>query len=62
MWVTDGGGPSPNLRGGSVAAPATAVGPEAERLDALARLGGLRDSGVLSAEEFEAEKKRVLTS
>jgi hypothetical protein len=27
----------------------------------LERLTGLHDSGVLSAEEFEAEKKRILT-
>ena len=47
-----------NLRRGRE--PATAAGPGAGRVADLERLAGLRDSGVLSPEEFEAEKKRVL--
>ena len=50
-----------NLRGGSGPATATTAGPGTDRLDELTRLGSLRESGVLSPEEFEAEKKRVLT-
>jgi hypothetical protein len=41
--------------------PAVAAQPPAERRVAqLERLGQLRDSGVLSAEEFAAEKRRIL--
>jgi Short C-terminal domain len=47
-----------NLRRGRE--PATAAGPGAGRVADLERLAGLRDSGVLSPEEFEAEKKRIL--
>lgn len=41
--------------------PSTASpdGPD-ETLDQLQQLGQLRDSGVLTAEEFEAQKKRIL--
>lgn len=31
-----------------------------DRLDALKRLADLRDSGVLSEEEFDSEKRRIL--
>jgi Short C-terminal domain len=48
-----------NLRRGSGQETATA-GPASGRLNDLERLTGLRDSGVLSPEEFEAEKKRIL--
>ena len=34
--------------------------PGEQRVDQLERLGQLRDSGVLSADEFAAEKKRIL--
>lgn len=51
-----------NLRHGSGGEAATAAGPEAGRLGDLARLASLRDSGVLSPEEFEAEKKRILAA
>ena len=34
--------------------------PGEERVSQLERLGQLRDSGVLSADEFAAEKKRIL--
>ncbi len=36
--------------------------PAVQRVEQLERLGSLRDSGVLSAEEFAAEKKRILES
>ena len=39
-----------------------APSPAAQRMEQLERLGSLRDSGVLSAEEFAAEKKRILDS
>lgn len=51
-----------NLRHGSSGEAATAAGPAAGRLGDLARLASLRDSGVLSPEEFEAEKKRILAA
>jgi hypothetical protein len=51
-----------NLRHGSSGEAATVAGPEAGRLGDLARLASLRDSGVLSPEEFEAEKKRILAA
>jgi hypothetical protein len=44
-------------RGGGAAPPA-----EDERVASLERLAGLRDSGVLTPEEFEAEKRRILGS
>jgi putative oligomerization/nucleic acid binding protein len=51
-------------RATSPAAPASAPATDAEeeRLAKLARLGELRDSGVLDAEEFAREKQRVLSS
>ena len=45
------------------AAPAPAQGggmSEVERLDALKKLGELHDSGVLTDEQFEAEKEKLL--
>lgn len=39
---------------------AAGEGPGADRLEQLARLGELRDGGVLTEEEFEAEKARIL--
>jgi hypothetical protein len=39
-----------------------APSPAAQRVEQLERLGSLRDSGVLSAEEFAAEKRRILES
>ncbi len=36
--------------------------PAGQRVEQLERLGSLRNSGVLSAEEFAAEKKRILES
>lgn len=35
--------------------------PQPGRVDDLARLAGLRDSGALSADEFEREKQRILS-
>lgn len=37
-------------------------GPDDDRLSALERLARLRDTGVLTQTEFEAEKRRILTS
>jgi Short C-terminal domain len=41
---------------------ATADSPTEHRVAALERLAGLRDSGALSVEEFEQEKRRILGS
>ena len=41
-------------------ARAAAQPPAEQRVAQLERLGQLRDSGVLSADEFAAEKKRIL--
>lgn len=51
-------------RGAAPAATGTAPAPTAEdeRLAKLARLGELRESGVLDAEEFRQEKERILAS
>lgn len=43
-------------------APATAAAAPADRLEQLKQLGELRSSGVLSDEEFEAEKARVIAA
>ena len=42
----------------ATAAPAAMS--EAERIDALTKLKGLLDSGVLTQEQFEAEKSKLL--
>ena len=44
------------------AGSAVADSPQERRVAQLERLAGLRDSGVLSAEEFAEEKRRVLES
>jgi hypothetical protein len=45
------------------APPAAApAGGDDSKLEQLQKLGQLRDSGVLTAEEFEAEKQRILAS
>ena len=41
-------------------APAPAEMSETERIDALTKLKGLLDSGVLTQEEFDAEKAKLL--
>jgi predicted anti-sigma-YlaC factor YlaD len=41
--------------------PPSASNPETERLEALERLGGLHERGILSDEEFEKEKTAVLS-
>ena len=38
------------------------AGEKKDSLDKLERLGKLRDKGVITAEEFEEQKKRVLAS
>lgn len=50
------------LRQGPAAEPAAAAGPAAGRIGDLERLAGLRDSGALSAHEFEQEKERILAT
>ncbi|MCB0964646.1 MAG: SHOCT domain-containing protein, partial [Acidimicrobiales bacterium] len=42
------------------AAPAPAVGGEDDLLDQLERLGKLRDQGILTDEEFAAQKAKLL--
>ena len=41
-------------------APAPAAAPEEDRVDQLVKLKGLLDAGVLSEDEFAAEKARIL--
>ena len=41
-------------------APAAPAEPAADPLEQLTKLGQLRDSGVLTEEEFEAEKAKIL--
>ena len=43
------------------AAPAS-VGPSPEAIEQLKELGGLRDQGILSEEEFAAQKAKILNS
>lgn len=52
---------SPSAETATSPAPA-ATSPESSRLGELERLAALRDSGVLDAEEFEAEKRRLLAA
>jgi Short C-terminal domain len=40
--------------------PAEAPASEADRIDALTKLKGLLDSGVLTEEQYEAEKQKLL--
>jgi hypothetical protein len=41
--------------------PTAAAGmSEMDRIDALTKLGGLHDSGVLTDEQFEAEKEKLI--
>lgn len=46
----------------SQAPPATGAGEmsEMDRIDALKKLGDLHDSGVLTDEQFEAEKEKLI--
>lgn len=46
----------------ALAPPAPAAGAEPDRLTALAQLGDLKAQGVLTEEEFEAEKAKILRS
>lgn len=59
----EGATPVIEVRGPVSTAPARPAAPApADRIELLAKLGALRDSGVLTEEEFQLEKKRVLTS
>jgi hypothetical protein len=51
-----------NLEGGQPPAVAPAAAPAAggSKIEQLKQLGELRDSGVLTPEEFEREKQKVL--
>jgi hypothetical protein len=40
----------------------TPAGQQADVVDQLTKLAGLRDSGVLTAAEFEAQKQKLLGS
>jgi hypothetical protein len=44
------------------AAPPPAADPMQDRLDQLKQLGDLKDQGVLSEEEFQQQKARILNS
>jgi membrane protease subunit (stomatin/prohibitin family) len=46
----------------SVEQPQAAPPPAADPIDRLKELGELRDSGVLTEEEFQAQKAKVLAS
>jgi hypothetical protein len=46
----------------AAAAPAPAAGITDDRVDQLVKLKGLLDAGVLSEDEFAAEKARILAS
>jgi len=46
----------------AAAAPAAAAPAGDDRVDQLVKLKGLLDAGVLSADEFAAEKARILSS
>jgi len=48
------------LGSGAPSAPSNRITSTAGRLDALERLGKLRSSGVLTKQEFEREKRRIL--
>ena len=48
--------------GRAPARPAGAVASDARALEALERLGRLRESGVLDPDEFQAEKQRILAA
>jgi hypothetical protein len=52
--------PEPPQPAPVAAAPAPAAMSEPERIDALTKLKGLLDSGVLTQEQFEAEKQKLL--
>jgi len=49
-----------NRAGGAPATPAAPAAPAASRTEELQRLADLRDRGVLTEEEFQAQKARVL--
>ncbi|MBL5975334.1 MAG: SHOCT domain-containing protein [Candidatus Leucobacter sulfamidivorax] len=53
--------PAPAPAAPAAAAPA-APGSSASMLDQLAQLGQLRDAGVLTEAEFEAQKQRILAA
>jgi hypothetical protein len=44
------------------AAPVAPAAPEKDMMEQLKELGGLRDAGVLTEEEFAAQKARILAA
>ena len=50
--------PSPSPRPAAAAAPA----PAEDRVEQLKELAGLKEQGVLTEEEFQSEKARILRS
>lgn len=52
----------PTSVGGTTAPPSYAPSDQGVRLEQLRQLAALRDSGALTAAEFEAEKRRILQS
>ena len=53
--------PAPAAAAPAQPPPAAPMGPQ-EQVEALERLGQLRDSGVLTPEEFALQKARILSS
>jgi hypothetical protein len=53
--------PAPAAPAPAAAASAPSTRPAGDRLDRLEQLGQLRDAGVLTAEEYDALRRRVLT-
>lgn len=60
-WATQDAARSGTPAGSAAPVPGPAAPAEPQMLlDQLAQLGRLRDSGVLTAEEFDAQKQRLL--
>jgi hypothetical protein len=59
LSLSMGAAPRTMFAGGQVVQGDVASGPGAD-LDALAKLADLRDRGVLTHEEFEAQKRKLL--
>ena len=54
--------PPPQYAAPQYAAPPPAADPMQDKLDQLKQLGDLKDQGVLSDEEFQQQKARILNS
>jgi hypothetical protein len=51
--------PAPSVPSSSHAGDVSPATSEANRIDALAKLKGLRDEGVLTEEQYESERQRL---